>query len=186
MLSRLRRPKRVLELGAFTGYSALCLAEGLHVDGKVVTIERDPKAAEVARNHFKQSDYSTQVCVIGKKFTIIFLPICYQIELMEGSAKDLLHNFKNGTASLGERLQSILIMLLFAWYDIGQMEQFDMVFIDADKNSYQKYCELILDESCPLLAPGGVLVIDNVLWKGSVLHQVPLIYQQLVYISYFL
>ncbi|CAM9918826.1 unnamed protein product, partial [Ectocarpus fasciculatus] len=64
MLSRLRRPKRVLELGAFTGYSALCLAEGLHVDGKVVTIERDPKAAEVARNHFNQSNYSTQVCLI--------------------------------------------------------------------------------------------------------------------------
>ena len=47
-----------------------------------------------------------------------------------------------------------------------------MVFIDADKNSYQKYCELILDGSHPLLASGGVLVIDNVLWKGSVLHQV--------------
>lgn len=72
MLSRLRRPNRVLELGTFTGYSALCLAEGLQPGGKVVTVERDSKAAAVARAHFDQSEYTSQVCLIRNDYYILF------------------------------------------------------------------------------------------------------------------
>lgn len=63
MLSRLHRPERILELGTFTGYSALCLAEGLSSDGRLVTVERDPRAAAAARANIEAapSEYTEKV-----------------------------------------------------------------------------------------------------------------------------
>ena len=49
---------------------------------------------------------------------------------------------------------------------------FDFAFIDADKNNYRTYCDIILEKGRPLLRDGGVLVVDNVLLKGTVLRQV--------------
>lgn len=54
---------------------------------------------------------------------------------------------------------------------VGNVALFDLVFMDADKNNYQSYCELILGGDRPMLKEGGVIIIDNVLWKGAVLHQ---------------
>jgi predicted sulfurtransferase/predicted O-methyltransferase YrrM len=129
-LSRMRRPQRVLELGCFTGYSALCLAEGLPAGGgRLVTVERDPRAAAVARESFRLSQYAGQ------------------ITLLEGSVDRVLR----GLSESGEA-------------------PFDLVFIDADKNSYRLYCELLLE--LRLLSRGAVLLLDNTLWKGAVLqHQ---------------
>ena len=73
MISYMIRPKRILELGTFTGYSALCLAEGLAEGGKLVTIEHNDELEETIRRNFARS------------------PLGEKIDLLIGDAKELLH-----------------------------------------------------------------------------------------------
>ena len=73
MISHMIRPKQILELGTFTGYSALCLAEGLAEGGKLVTIEHNDELEETIRRNFARS------------------PLGEKIELLVGDAKELLH-----------------------------------------------------------------------------------------------
>jgi caffeoyl-CoA O-methyltransferase len=127
MLVRVSGARRVLEVGMFTGYSALCMAEGLPDDGELITCDIDPEAEKVARRHFAQSPQ-------GKKIRIAMGPA---IDTM-GPAIDTM-------ASL--------------------VAPFDLVFLDADKESYLAYYERALE----LLRPGGLVVADNTLWGGKVL-----------------
>ena len=76
MLSQMIRPKRILELGTFTGYSALCLAEGLQEDGKLVTLEHNDEMEAAIRRNFSLS------------------PLGEKIELVIGDAKEVLTNFE--------------------------------------------------------------------------------------------
>lgn len=122
ILSCLKKPMRILEIGTFTGYSALCLAKGLDVNGKLYTIENRTDDAHTADRYFKQSKYA------------------HQIELLIGDAKE------------------IIPTLPYA---------FDLVFIDADKTGYIDYYEMIV----PMLAKGGVIIADNVLFHGEVLAE---------------
>jgi len=112
--------KSILEVGMFTGYSALSMAEGLPADGKLVTLEIEPEHIAMAKKYFERSEH-------GKK-----------IEVIEGPALDSLKKLKG---------------------------PFDLVFIDADKENYINYYEDIL----PKVRPGGVILVDNVLWGGKVL-----------------
>jgi predicted O-methyltransferase YrrM len=121
MLVRLMNARRVLEIGMFTGYSALMMAEGLPDDGRITTCDIDPKAEAIARRYFAESPH-------GRK-----------IEVRMGPA---LETIKSLTGPL------------------------DMVFIDADKGNYPNYYEACM----PLVRPGGLIVADNVLWSGRVLH----------------
>jgi caffeoyl-CoA O-methyltransferase len=116
--------KRVLEIGTFTGYSALCFAEVLPEEGLVLTCEIDPEPAAVAARYFAKSPH-------GRK-----------IEIRMGPALDTLRDLTG---------------------------PFDLIFIDADKVNYINYYEHALR----LLAPAGVILIDNVLWSGDVLTQPP-------------
>lgn len=86
MLSRMIRPKRILELGTFTGYSALCLAEGLTDDGKLITIEKNDELEETIRRNFSRSPYGER------------------IELRIGDCKEILDRFapSRKSASLQE------------------------------------------------------------------------------------
>lgn len=120
LLVQVSGAKRVLEVGTFTGYSALSMAEGLSDDGELVTLDLDSRCIELAKKYFEKSAH-------GKK-----------IKLVEGPA-----------------LESIK----------GLEGQFDLVFIDADKANYKNYYEAVL----PLLPSGGVIMVDNVLWNGTVL-----------------
>jgi len=121
MLVRLTGARRILEIGMFTGYSALMMAEGLPDDGKIITCDVDPKAEAIARRYFAES------------------PNGHKIEIRMGPA---LETIKTLSGAL------------------------DMVFIDADKGNYSNYYEAVL----PLVKPGGLIVADNVLWSGRVLH----------------
>lgn len=114
------RARRVLEIGMFTGFSALLMAEALPADGELITCDINPKAIEIAQSFFDRSPH-------GKKITI-----------------------KQGPA-----LETIR----------GLSGPFDLVFIDADKGGYIGYYEAVL----PMLAPNGVMAVDNVLWSGRVL-----------------
>jgi caffeoyl-CoA O-methyltransferase len=112
--------RRVLEIGMFTGFSALMMAEALPDDGRLVTCDVNPKTIEIARGFFARSPH-------GRK-----------IEAREGPALETMRTLEPG---------------------------FDFVFIDADKPNYVNYYEAAL----PLLAPRGLIAVDNVLWSGLVL-----------------
>lgn len=72
MLSKMIQPKRILEIGTFAGYSALCLAEGLPADGKIITIEIDDEMEDFARSFIDKSPYKEQIeLVIGDSLHLI-------------------------------------------------------------------------------------------------------------------
>ncbi len=121
-LVRLTGARRVLEIGTFTGYSALAMAEALPADGELVTCDNNAARADIAQSFFNRSPH-------GKK-----------IQLRHGPA-----------------LETLAAM--------PAAETFDLAFLDADKENYSNYYEVIL----PRLKPGGLLVADNVLWSGRVL-----------------
>jgi caffeoyl-CoA O-methyltransferase len=122
LLVRLTGARRVLEIGTFTGYSALCMASALPDDGKLVTCEIADAHADIAEEFFARS------------------PDGAKIELRRGRAMETLRTFPD--------------------------ESFDLVFIDADKESYEAYYE----EAIRLLRQGGLMVADNTLWSGRVLQ----------------
>lgn len=122
ILSRMLKPRRILDIGTFTGYSALCLAEGLAEDGVLYTLETNEEIAELAQSFFDRS------------------PIGSKIKIVLGNAVDSINNLD---------------------------EELDLVFIDADKENYSKYFHLTVDK----LKPGGIILADNVLWKGKVVKE---------------
>jgi predicted O-methyltransferase YrrM len=121
MLSKLIRPVNILEIGTYTGYSALCLCEGIQENGTLHTIDIKEELVDFQRKHFEKSPWGNQII-----------------------------------QHLGEALDIIPTL------DI----KFDLVFIDADKENYINYFELIV----PKMNKGGIILSDNVLWSGKVLE----------------
>ncbi|MGB2341062.1 MAG: O-methyltransferase [Flavobacteriaceae bacterium] len=119
MLSKLITPKRILEIGTYTGYATLCLAEGLANGGEIDTIDKNEELLDFQRKYFDRSGFGTQ------------------IHQHLGNAIDLIPNLKN---------------------------DYDLVFLDADKSNYLNYFELVL----PKTRSGGLILSDNVLWSGKV------------------
>ena len=119
-LSKLIQPKRILEIGTFTGYATVCLAEGLGDDGEIHTIEVNREMGEMLNAHFKLTS-------VEKKIKLHF----------------------------GEA-EHIIGCLPF--------NDFDLVFIDADKKNNYTYFQLVFNK----VRSGGLIIIDNVLWKGKV------------------
>lgn len=121
MLSKLIRPVNILEIGTYTGYSALCLCEGMQENGMLHTIDIKEELVDFQRKHFDKSPWGNQI-----------------------------------VQHLGEALDIIPTLDL----------KFDLVFIDADKENYINYFELIV----PKMNKGGIILSDNVLWSGKVLE----------------
>lgn len=122
LISKLANPKIILEIGTYTGYSALCMAEGLQRNGKLHTIDINEELRAFQRKYFDQSEYGGQ------------------ITQHTGNALDIIPKLE---------------------------ENFDLVFIDADKENYCNYFELVL----PKMNPGGLILADNVLWSGKVVEK---------------
>ena len=121
LLSKLIAPKHILEIGTYTGYSALCLAEGLQADGQIDTIDINEELTDMQRKYFDVSGYGKHIVQhLGNAAEII--------PAIEGT--------------------------------------FDFVFIDADKEQYPLYFDLIVDR----VRSGGLIIADNVLWSGKVLE----------------
>jgi len=119
MLAKLIQPKTILEIGTYTGYSALCLAEGMKTGGNLFTIDKNEELEDFQRKYFNLSSWGKQI-----------------------------HQY------VGDALEII-----------PQLDkEFDLVFIDADKQNYPNYFDLIL----PKMNPGGVILSDNVLWSSKV------------------
>ena len=119
LISKLVAPQNVLEIGTFTGYSALCMAEGLQSNGRIDTIDVDEELSDMQRRYFDASGYGSQIVQhLGNAATII--------PKLTGT--------------------------------------FDLVFIDADKEQYPLYFDLIVER----VQAGGLIIADNVLWSGKV------------------
>jgi len=121
MVSKLINPKHILEIGTFTGYSTLCLAEGLQSKGTIDTIDINEELFDFQRAFFDKSYYGKQI-----------------------------------TQHLGNALNVIQKL----------NKTFDLVFIDADKDNYINYFNLVIDK----MATGGIILSDNVLWSGKVIE----------------
>jgi caffeoyl-CoA O-methyltransferase len=119
MLSLMIKPKFILEVGTFTGYSGICLSEGIQEGGKLITIDVNAELEEMVRKYFKQAGAENR--------------IDYHI---------------------GNAMQIIPAL----------NEKFDLVFIDADKENYSNYYDLVFDK----VNTGGYIIADNVLWSGKV------------------
>lgn len=122
MISKLVNPETILEIGTYTGYSALCLMEGIQKNGTLHTIDHNEELFSLQRKYFDLSGYGEQMI-----------------------------------QHVGEALEIIP----------GLDATFDLVFIDADKENYSRYFELVV----PKIKSGGVILSDNVLWSGKVLEQ---------------
>jgi predicted O-methyltransferase YrrM len=123
MIVSMMNARRVLELGTYVGYSAICMAEGLPADGKITTIDIDDEIEYIARGYIARSPHADK---------IEFL-ICDALEYLK-------------TCN----------------------EQFDLVFIDANKRHYIAYFEAVFDK----VRPGGIILADNTLWGGKVVEKV--------------
>ena len=120
LISKIKQPKKILEIGTFTGYATLCLAEGLETSGKIYTIDKNEELIKIQNKYFSKSKYHKNII----QYT--------------GDALEIIPKINS---------------------------KFDLIFLDADKENYNKYLEIII----PKLNKKGILISDNVLWHGKVL-----------------
>ena len=120
-ICQMLKPKNVLEIGTFTGYSAICMARGIDDNAKITTIEANEEYEDIIRKYFAKAGVEDK------------------INLLLGDAKSVIPTL---------------------------IDQFDLVFIDADKISYPLYYDLVIDK----VSNGGFILADNVIWEGKVLN----------------
>jgi caffeoyl-CoA O-methyltransferase len=122
MFSHMIQPDHILEIGTYTGYSAICLAEGLNENGQLITIDINDELEPRTKGYFESSGFGSK------------------IEMIVGDARMIIPTLN---------------------------QPWDLVFIDADKESYTTYFDLIIDK----VRSGGFILIDNVLWSGKVFDE---------------
>ena len=123
LLSKMVQPRTILEIGTYTGYATLCLAEGLHPEGVLHTIDIKEELTDLQREFFDRSGYGNQI-----------------VQHL-GKAADIIPSLDT---------------------------TFDLVFIDADKQNYAYYFDLVIEK----MNRGGIILSDNVLWSGKVVEEV--------------
>ncbi len=126
LLIKLLGVTRAIEVGTFTGYSALCVALAMPDTGYIVTCDCDDKNPQHAKAFWQKAGVMDKI--------------------------DL---------KIAPAIESLNTLL-----DENQQDSYDFAFIDADKRNYDNYYELLLT----LIRPGGLILIDNVLWGGKVLQ----------------
>jgi caffeoyl-CoA O-methyltransferase len=124
MISCMKNPKHILEIGTYTGYSALCLAEGLQEGGTLTTIDINEELEQPVRDYIRKAGMQSK------------------INFMVGNALTLIPTLE---------------------------QNWDLVFIDADKENYHRYYDLVIDR----VTLNGIILADNVLWSGKVLDEKP-------------
>ena len=122
LFSNIIKPTNIIEIGTYTGYSALCLSEGIKENGEIHTIDINEEHTLIAEKYFKKSKFSKNIIQhVGKALDII--------------------------PKINKRFQ--------------------LAFIDADKENYSKYFDLLIDK----IDVNGIIIADNVLWSGKVIKK---------------
>jgi len=121
IITKLIKPKKILEIGTYTGYSAICMAEGLIENGIIHTIDINEELISIQNKYFAKSKCNNSI-----------------IQHV-GDARNIIKNIN---------------------------EKFDLVFLDADKENYIEYYELVIEK----VKKGGLIIADNVLWTGKVVE----------------
>ena len=121
IITKLIKPKKILEIGTYTGYSAICMAEGLIENGIIHTIDINEELVSIQNKYFAKSKCNNSI-----------------IQHV-GDARNIIKNIN---------------------------EEFDVVFLDADKENYIEYYELVIEK----VKKGGLIIADNVLWTGKVVE----------------
>ncbi|MBT4478574.1 MAG: O-methyltransferase [Flavobacteriales bacterium] len=122
MISKMIHPTNIIEVGTYTGYSALCMAEGLKENGKIHTLDINEEYTSVAKKYFDKSDYKENI-----------------IQHI-GNAVEVIPQLN---------------------------DKFQLAFLDADKENYSNYFDLIINK----MDIGGYIIADNVLWSGKVTEE---------------
>ena len=122
LITKTSKAKRILEIGTFTGLSALSMSLGLLEGGSLLTLDKNKETCKKASDFFKKANQNRKIKIIDKP------------------ALESLKEIKKENLS------------------------FDIIFIDADKVNYQNYYDEVID----LTKKGGLIIIDNVLWRGEV------------------
>jgi caffeoyl-CoA O-methyltransferase len=122
MFSHMIKPKNILEIGTYTGYSAICLSEGLAVGGVIDTVDINEELTPIITKYWEKAG------------------IIDNVQLHLGNALDIIPTLKKA---------------------------YDLVFIDADKENYSAYYDLVFNK----MPVGGIILADNVLWSGNVLQE---------------
>jgi len=123
MMASLIQAENILEIGTYTGYSAICLARGLKENGQLITIDIKEELYDFAHKYFVKAGLENR------------------IKQHIGNAIEIIPQLK---------------------------QTFDLVFIDADKDNYPQYLDLVMDK----IRPGGLIIADNVLWSGKVIEEI--------------
>ena len=173
-LSKLINPSLVLELGTFSGYSALCLAEGLKNGGEVITIEKNDEYESFIKENLSLSPLGNKVkLLIGEAENILKPPFNLIVENVSERSETFFTNFQLSTFnSQTVTLNSIVENVSerseqsnnSCTSQIAQYNSIDIAFIDADKRRLLEDYELVL----PLMSKGGIIIIDNTLWDGHI------------------
>lgn len=121
-ISQMLQPDRILEIGTFTGYTAICLTEGLTEKGKLYTIDINEELEDIVKTHIEKAGVQHKI-----------------VQITGNATKEI------------QRLDEI----------------FDLVFIDADKQNYSLYYDLVIDK----VRNGGIILADNVLWGGKIIDE---------------
>ena len=121
IITKLIKPKKILEIGTYTGYSAICMAEGLIEKGIIHTIDINEELVSIQNKYFAKSKCNNSI-----------------IQHV-GDARSIIKSIN---------------------------EKFDLVFLDADKENYIEYYELVIEK----VKKGGLIIADNVLWTGKVVE----------------
>ena len=121
IITKLIKPKKILEIGTYTGYSAICMAEGLIENGIIHTIDINEELVSIQNKYFAKSKCNNSIMQ------------------HVGDARSIIKNIN---------------------------EKFDLVFLDADKENYIEYYELVIEK----VKKGGLIIADNVLWTGKVVE----------------
>ena len=126
LVIKLYNPKKILEIGTFTGLSTLTMGLAMNNDSNLIAIDKNKQTSEIAKNFFVKANLENKINLL----------------------------IKNASDGLDELLKS--------------KDVFDLVFIDADKENYPLYFDLIIDK----VKSGGVIIADNILWSGKILDKV--------------
>lgn len=121
MISKIISPKNILEIGTYTGYSAICLSEGMQPDGQLHTIDINEELYDMQRSYFDKSEFGNRI-----------------------------------VQHVGDAVEIVPKLSML----------FDLVFIDAEKTSYDDYFEAAMDKT----STGSIILSDNVLWSGKVIE----------------